>query len=257
MRPSVEFGGVVRCWGFNEHGQASPPPGVFIQVSSGHLFTCGIRMDETVACWGAMSQAPPGLFLQISSGEFHACGITKDSVVKCWGGHVPATNEAPPGEFVQVSSGKDFSCGLRPNGTVECWGEDIKGQTRAPTSSQFKQVSASSFNHYACALTLDNDAVCWGENRHGQSTNRKGPFAQVSAGNKVTCAIRDSDGHIECWGAVNRLSTTEDLPHEWEQVTSGFHHTCGINANSELSCWGPTFKDVESAIAVPGNFLVA
>jgi len=38
----------TRCWGFNDHGQASPPQGHFMQVSSGHLYSCGIKVDEVV-----------------------------------------------------------------------------------------------------------------------------------------------------------------------------------------------------------------
>jgi hypothetical protein len=38
------------------------------------MFSCGIKVDETVECWGHMGSPEPGLFLQISAGEFHACG---------------------------------------------------------------------------------------------------------------------------------------------------------------------------------------
>ena len=79
----------------------------------------------------------------------------------------------------------------------------------------------------------------------------------VSTVNKVTCGIREIDGHIECWGLTSRLQTTEDLPHEWEQVTSGFQHTCGINAESEVSCWGPTFASQQNAVDVPDGFIGA
>lgn len=180
MRPSIEFGGALRCWGFNDHGQASPPQGHFIQVSSGHLFSCGIRIDETVECWGQMAPPSEGLFLQISAGEFHVCGITKESTAKCWGGHVLAALRSPPGEFVQVSSGKDFSCGLRPNGRAACWGDTKKGKTRAPAGVLFKQLSASPYKHYACGVELhERGIVCWGEqNHHGYAANRTGPFSQ-------------------------------------------------------------------------------
>ena len=65
--PAATDDGVVVClpWGGGR------------QVSSGHLFTCGIRADETVTCWGQQSQPAPGLFLQISSGEFHVCGASQ------------------------------------------------------------------------------------------------------------------------------------------------------------------------------------
>jgi len=264
LRGDLDFGGALRCWGFNDHDQASPPQGHFIQVSSGHLYSCGIRGDETVACWGLQGQPPPGLFLQISAGEFHVCGVTKESEVQCWGGHVFAAITPPPGKYVQVSAGKDFSCGLRPNGIAVCWGDGRRGSTSPPTDVQFKQLSVSSYSHYACGVTALEGAVrCWGDGkRHGYSVDKPGPYLQVSTGNRVTCGIRALDGHIECWGVEVQLPHTEAFPHEWEQVTLGFQHVCGIHLEGGVVCWGHKFRGVEDqegghAVSVPDGFMVA
>jgi alpha-tubulin suppressor-like RCC1 family protein len=82
-----DVGGRVVCWGVNNGGQSSPPPGEFIQVSTGRLHSCGIRIDETLECWGVGAPVikPEGLFEQVSSGDFHSCGIMKDQTVHCWG----------------------------------------------------------------------------------------------------------------------------------------------------------------------------
>ena len=48
-----EFGGTLTCWGFNQKGQAAPPPGTFIQVSCGSFHSCALSIDESVQCWGA------------------------------------------------------------------------------------------------------------------------------------------------------------------------------------------------------------
>lgn len=82
-----DVGGRVLCWGSNSGGQSSPPPGQFIQVSTGRLHTCAIRIDETVECWGsgAPTTRPDGLFEQVSSGDFHTCGVLKDKSLQCWG----------------------------------------------------------------------------------------------------------------------------------------------------------------------------
>lgn len=261
-RPSVDFGGALRCWGFDEMGQASPPHGHFIQVSSGHLFSCAIAIDETVTCWGQGPPSPKGLFLQISCGEFHACGLTKESEIKCWGGHSPVALAAPPGKFVQVSAGKDFSCALGANGLVACWGEGRRGCTKPPTDVQFRQVSASMFSSHACGVLYESgDVVCWGDNRRGQApAHRAGPFVQVTAGNEATCAIGETDAHIECWGTPMRLTSTQtpEAPtHEWDQVTSGHQHVCAVNSDSGLQCWGPSHEHVDNPVDVPFGFLVA
>ena len=47
--------GPVKCWGHDERGQSSPPPGVmFTQISAGGFFTCGIKVADEL-CAGVIS----------------------------------------------------------------------------------------------------------------------------------------------------------------------------------------------------------
>jgi hypothetical protein len=73
---------------------ASPPiptgaTGHFLQVSAGQGFTCGVKSDHNVACWGnnlgGQASPPSGSFLQVSAGWFHTCGVKNDGSVACWG----------------------------------------------------------------------------------------------------------------------------------------------------------------------------
>jgi len=65
----VKTDGSVACWGDNSYGQASPPSGAstptntptptltgagvhFVQVSADQFYTCGVKTDGGVACWG-------------------------------------------------------------------------------------------------------------------------------------------------------------------------------------------------------------
>ena len=80
----------MECWGagtkdtgfYPNYGQAMPPAGKFIQVSAGALFTCGVKADHTLACWGynfygQVKRAPEGEFKQVSAGlGGHACAIS-------------------------------------------------------------------------------------------------------------------------------------------------------------------------------------
>ncbi|KAL7550929.1 hypothetical protein ACHAWF_014156 [Thalassiosira exigua] len=46
----------------HDRGQASPPPGVmFQQVSSGGLFTCGLKAGGRIVCWGEIDHPPRSL----------------------------------------------------------------------------------------------------------------------------------------------------------------------------------------------------
>lgn len=56
------------CWGWNAYGQLNVPAVDFAQLAPGDAFTCGLRTDGKVACWGsspAVGGAPanfPGVY---------------------------------------------------------------------------------------------------------------------------------------------------------------------------------------------------
>jgi uncharacterized protein YbbK (DUF523 family) len=58
-------------------------------VSAGWLFTCAIRTDGTLACWGdneyGEASPPAGTFTSVSAGAHHACAIRTDGTPACWG----------------------------------------------------------------------------------------------------------------------------------------------------------------------------
>lgn len=76
-------------------GQSMPPVGKFTSVSAGALYTCGVKEDGSVSCWGSnedlegnvIGQATPpiGEFTSISAGALHTCGVKRDGTIACWG----------------------------------------------------------------------------------------------------------------------------------------------------------------------------
>jgi hypothetical protein len=67
------------------------------QISTHHVFTCGITTSQAVECWGTVPEAPipEGDFVQVSAGSNHACGVLGDGSVQCWGNDGPEI-EVPP-----------------------------------------------------------------------------------------------------------------------------------------------------------------
>ena len=70
----MDFGGIAHCWGADFSGQVSraPPSTVFIQLSAGHFHSCGVTLEEKLVCWGGEKEflfEPPGLFQQVSAGH--------------------------------------------------------------------------------------------------------------------------------------------------------------------------------------------
>lgn len=186
-RQGVEVGGGLRCWGQNTHGQTSPPPGVFTQVSSGHLFSCAISIDSKVKCWGDIRGTPNDenssneRFKSVSSGKAHACALTLSGKIRCWGrntfGETNPSSSLPlataakeqrrslhqtsssSGVYIQVSCGDSLTCGLLQNGQIQCWGkrynrEEIIGE-------RFSQIHTGK-KYRICGITESSgDIHCW------------------------------------------------------------------------------------------------
>ena len=163
---AVRTDGSVTCWGSNSYGnlevpfdpvatppqsvpgsaadpEPSSPPDTRTTITAGKEFSCALRADGTVSCWGGRIafRAPdddrwrsgfPGFYPGIPTGQFlsisgynegeHACGIRLDKSIACWGSNHQGVLEAPSGEFNMVSAGYRHSCGVRTDGTIICWG---------------------------------------------------------------------------------------------------------------------------------------
>jgi hypothetical protein len=128
----------VKCWGQNNQGQATVPPGTdqFVQVSAGLYHTCAVRDDGFVACWGRDSEQqstpPRTAFQYVSAGGFFTCGLRTDDSVACWGNNNHGQATPPEGSFKAISAGTYHACGLRPDGSVVCWGSDDFNQNLPP-----------------------------------------------------------------------------------------------------------------------------
>lgn len=72
------------------------------QVSAGDRHSCGIKTDQTVACWGHMRFAPRGLFQQLSVGSHHTCGLQREGRVVCWGDDIGGSTSGVSRDTVYV-----------------------------------------------------------------------------------------------------------------------------------------------------------
>ena len=190
----------MECWGANDRGQADAPGGTFEQIAAGTGFSCGVRSDDAVECWGVdrpvsedqilavmgriegATDLRLGSFKTVSIGSRHSCGIRADDTIECWGvGHGGLLN-APSGGFSSVSAARNHSCGVHTNGTVECWGLDYPGLLNAP-GGQFTTVSASP--SHSCAIRTNGRVECWGTVRpapEGVTLAQQGDSRRPSSG---------------------------------------------------------------------------
>jgi len=136
-----------------------PPAGPYAAVSAGYGFTCGLRLDGTVACWGYLDDdSEPRIPLLVIEdvlgteimGEYRRVRTELDATAPEDGtfadslahGAAELQNEKirailelprpPAGRFLAVDAGALRACGLRPDGTIECWGFNYLGAASPP-----------------------------------------------------------------------------------------------------------------------------
>jgi alpha-tubulin suppressor-like RCC1 family protein len=195
--------------------EGGPPPMQASLVVSGDGFSCALRVDGTVTCWGSngngrlgnggkFSSSTPVLVKDLTdashlaAGDDHACAVRKSGVVSCWGwneyrqlGDGTTSDSAFPvpvvglSDAVQVAAGVDFSCALRKDATVSCWGDNAQGQLGdgtttgrsqpAPVTGLANVAQIGTMQHSACALVKSGEVYCWGDNHDGQIGNGASP----------------------------------------------------------------------------------
>jgi len=227
-------------------------------------------------------------FSRVAAGDSFTCGVKTDGTVWCWGlndvkqlGDGTTTNRTRPVQVTgltdatQIIAGQGFACALKSGGTVACWGDNGAGQLGdgtttghstpqvIPSLTGVTQISGN-FMH-VCARLSDSTARCWGWNvlymlGDGTNTNRLSPVtpsdltgvAQISAGVFQTCA-RLNDGTVRCWGAGNNgglgdgngtyATSTKTSPTGISGVVQigsgvGWNNQCALLSNGVLKCWG-------------------
>jgi alpha-tubulin suppressor-like RCC1 family protein len=176
--------------------------------------------------------------------------------------------------WASISAGDEHTCGIRLDGSLWCWGYNGYGELgtggkpgiawvpKRVGDAAWSQVDASD-NGHTCGVRVDGSLWCWGNNQMGQlgtgdfdarlvPTQVEGAaeWTAVSTGYGHTCAIR-VDGSLWCWGLNNggQLGTGSDkdmvpdptevtAPSGWLSMTAGAYHTCGIQLDHSLWCWG-------------------
>lgn len=183
-RADVLTPGEVWCWGANDEAQLGvpdpPPYGTpqrvptftantrqgAVAVTAGKGFSCALRADGTVWCWGdnregqvgggpmaarlSPTQADTqGTAWAVRAGRAHACALLGGGEVRCWGANTAGqlgdgtlsggVTPRPVAGFArgaaQVIADGDVSCALRPErgGELWCWGADPRWRDRPPT----------------------------------------------------------------------------------------------------------------------------
>lgn len=241
-------------------GVAGARPGT--PISSGTWFTCALKYDSTVWCWGKGHSGVLGDGNSTSSNRPVQVEVAED---------VALTG------VIGLTTGQTHACALTADGSVWCWGENNVGQLGDGTTtnrSRPVQVKATdgveplthittiqSSGDHTCALDDDGDMWCWGFNARGQlgdgttitSTipvevqNLPGMATRIVASIYHSCAVL-ANGTAWCWGDNSHgalgdgTMTSSTIPvyvmSNVKDIAANMFTTCALQANGRVSCWG-------------------
>lgn len=119
-------------------GQADVPAGQYKFLAAGRSTTCAITAaDSELRCWGlndkGQASPPPGKYAWVDVGPDHGCGVLDTREIVCWGANDNGESTPPAGSFDAVAVGSDFSCALTSFNTVACWGTPYCANTALPS----------------------------------------------------------------------------------------------------------------------------
>ncbi len=209
---------------------------------------CGIRLDDTVTCWGnnngnMVQGVPPGLKAKkVAVGSSHACAIRTDDTAVCWGSAADGRTTVPSGAIKDIAASDVGNCVVKSDNTLACNG--AIGGSAAPAGA-FKRVyrGVSAF----CATKADDTTACWGIDNGGVVTNAPVAvkFKALAGGESHFCGITDAD-KLRCWGASDQapfLSTRSPFngapsTDSYKALSVGFDNTCATRTDDTLECWG-------------------
>ena len=58
----------------------------------------------------------------------------------------------------------------------------------------------------------------------------------VATGKEHSCGL-DPNGAVECWGS-DAFGQVKALGHRYVQITAGMMHSCALTADGRVDCWG-------------------
>lgn len=172
----------------------------------------------------------------LSLGESHGCAIDRGAL-RCWGandegalGAGDTVDRTSPtaltvGRWVAVAAGDDSTCAIDDARAVWCWGANGSGQLglgdtlarsrpgRVAALCDARLISGA-FDHY-CVIDGASRLYCWGRNSEGQL------------------------GQADEYPGRNALAPLEVMPSgRWRAVATGDGHTCALQSDRSLWCWG-------------------
>lgn len=130
-----------------------------IQIETGYDFSCSLKDDKQVRCWGKSDKYQSGVF----ANDLNDATNLNDLELS--------------GNILQIATGFKHSCALLENYKITCWGLNNSHQVSPMSLNSIYPVLLESEKtcvqviagiYHSCAVMLDDSITCWGNNTEGQ-----------------------------------------------------------------------------------------
>jgi alpha-tubulin suppressor-like RCC1 family protein len=255
MTCAIEKDGTTWCWGAGIIGdgttlnrdtpvQIGALGSETVALTTRGSLSCAVRSDGTLWCWGSNGSGELGL----GTNAGQSCYSTGGACMP-----LPLVADAAGSDVAGVAVGSAFTCVLTQAGSIRCWGGNSGGQLGDGTNASPK---LSPVTTRLC--DSGNNAGAGGKSGAGGSAGSAGAsdagscaVEELLLADQHTCARR-ADGTLRCWGAnshgelgTGKAGTPGLAPVQTLAIGPGFtmaraghDHTCGVETNGSLWCWG-------------------
>ena len=193
----------------------------WVDISVGNLFSCGIRDDDSLWCWGKNNHGQLGIGNSLEKHIATRVGSDTWKDVDCGGYYKFGANQDHLGH----------ACAIRKSDNrVFCWGSDNYGQIGDNSDD------GNNDQYYPSGVKIW--LLSWGYLTADY----------IFSGGFHSCAIV-STGTVYCWGRNDYgqlgISNTNDYSYavqlvgnDWVYISTGRLHSCGLKSDNSLWCWG-------------------
>ena len=251
-----------------DHSSNSLPDKRIIHMDAGFSNSCAMYYDGSVSCWGRSynglygngdgvnsDRSSPVSFVSgfSPSGSIYAGktsisfleGRTSSLVLEVvgWGGDIVLSSSLPAGLNFNSSNGTMWYDGspFQPSTLVFSVTDSF--------GTRQELVNISSYSVQPREGRINTPILL---NASANSIGSHSAIAALDAGENHACTI-DRNEHLRCWGLGSTgqlasgntgnqfspyLSTSYYSEHPWTQLALGDRHSCGLDGNGYLYCWG-------------------
>jgi alpha-tubulin suppressor-like RCC1 family protein/tetratricopeptide (TPR) repeat protein len=191
---------------------------------------------------------------------------TIEDRLRDWGYPVYLGSPPPAPAFISAAVVGDSNFGVTTNHAVYSWPEDASDPSQSMARIEglnfdWIGTEADEWGWSLCGLADNGDAYCWSDNvRNASGDQVLGVPMKVPGGKRfrsltkgdLACGLT-SEGEALCWGPVKRALgdgsiRSSDRPvavygnRRFKSISSGTSHTCGVDQDGALYCWGENTK---------------